>query len=306
MAKYVPHSTHAMVQQPGAMALLADVTAHPNDIWFVDSGHTLATDSASYGRARGTPFATLVYAVSQAAADDVIYVMPGHTETLTGSPSLTLALAGLQIKCLGGWSRKPIFLIDGANTAHVSITGADTGFINASFSAGHADIAKAINVAAVGVNLQGCKFIENVATENFLICVLTGGANTADGLWVNNCHCVQPDGSNTHFISHPNAQEGVQHCRNIIFGVHTTASIGAVGTITNCRIVDNEINNAEVANDVIINLAAGSTGLIGRNGGASAAAAQAASMTATATGMWENYFGLIAEDLQGILDPTDT
>ena len=293
-------------RQPGGLFSAHDVLRFPGEVWWVGSAVATANDTAGYGQNPDAPFATLAYAESRAAADDTIIIMPGHVEVLVGSPCLLLNVASLHVVGLGGWSRQPVFVIDGAAAAYVSIAAADIEIENVTFSAGHADIASAIVANAVGANIHHCKFIENVATENFLICVLSAGANVSDGLQVNDCWCNQPDASNTHFISHPAAQDSVQHSRNVIHGEHGTASIGAVGVITNCRITDNEIFNSSNAIDSMINLAAGSTGLVGRNAGGSGAAAQATQMTAGATAKWENYFGLNAEDLHAVLDPIPT
>lgn len=53
-------------------------------IWHVDSTNADAADASGYGLIKDKPWATLVYAVSQAAAGDMIVLHDGHDETING------------------------------------------------------------------------------------------------------------------------------------------------------------------------------------------------------------------------------
>jgi len=79
--------------------IVVDQTLTTGNIWFVGSGVSGATDSSGYGRSPEAPFASINYAISQAAASsgDLILVLPGHTETVTAAAGLALNKAGLRI-----------------------------------------------------------------------------------------------------------------------------------------------------------------------------------------------------------------
>ena len=239
-------------------------------IW-VGSATSGASDASGYGGSPELPFATLTYAETKASTGDTIFVLPGHTETLTGNPSLTLDVVGLKVIGLGGWSRRPAFLIDGASTAHVLISGADTLVENLTFKAGHEDIAKAIDIAAKGVVIRGCGFIENTTDENFLIGISVGTTdNDSDGALIEHNVIYQPDAASTNAIWFVKDQD---HCTvrgNQIQGdyVADSAIIGSPGTelFQNLAVTDNLIDND--ANDsvhVIEFAGATNTGIIARN-----------------------------------------
>ena len=242
----------------------------------MDSNATLGSDAAGYGQNPDRPFATFVYALATVVAagttDDTIMVMPGHTETIgiTGAAAMTLSVAGLKVIGLGGPTRKPAFLIDGFSNTYVSITGADTLIDNITWKAGHEDIASAIIVAAKGVTIRNCTFLENVATENFLICISVGAANNdSDHVLIEGNQMYQPDTASTHAIWFVKDQN---HCivrRNLIQGdyVADSAIIGSPGTenFLNLAVTDNLIDNSAGDSAHVIEFAGTNTGICARN-----------------------------------------
>lgn len=256
---------------PGGILTITDQRVTTGDIYFVDSTNTSkGADSAGYGDSPDRPFLTLAYAETQTTTNqfDIIYVMPGHTETLTGTT--TFDLNGVSVIALGGYAKRPAFLIDGADTAHVTITGSDVTFDNLLFKAGHADIAKAIHVAGTGATIKNCWFVENLATENFLICVQAGTENNdADGLTVIGCRMYQPDAASTHAIWLAKDQNHVTIDGNICQGNYAadSAIIGSPGTENFLDLV--VINNLcdSDADDGVHNIefAGTNTGIMARN-----------------------------------------
>jgi hypothetical protein len=63
------------------------------------------------GRNPDKPFATLAYAFSSdlVAAGDVVYVMPGHTESIATAGGITADIAGVRVIGLGWGSNRPTF-----------------------------------------------------------------------------------------------------------------------------------------------------------------------------------------------------
>jgi len=207
--------------QPGGMFSIVDRQWFPEgNIWWVDSGETTnGADSAGHGKNPDSPFLTLAYAKSAASAGDTIFVMPGHTETLssaTGAAVLTVNLARLKIIGLGGMTTKPTFLIDGHASNYVTVTAADVVFENLCFKAGHADIVKGFNVAAAGCEFRNCQFLENDTAENFLVTIQTTAAG--DDLKITGCtfdgvtqatECVELVGANNRAVITDNKINGL-------------------------------------------------------------------------------------------------
>ena len=299
--------------QPGGLFSVVDRETFPTgDIYWVDSTNTAnGEDGAGYGRNPDAPFLTWAYAVTQMAAGDTCYLMPGHAETIgaDGAAAITLSLAGAKHIGLGGRSRKPAILVDAYTDTYVSVTGADTVIENICFKAGHSDIAIGMAVAADGVEIRRCDFLQNTANENFLICIDDGGANTCDLLLIEECHFYGYDTSNTFAISLGAAQDRVVIRNNIIEGVYATAAIGGAGVVTNILVENNYIQNEITDADHCILIAGTSTGIVVRNlVGANLGADATTNINCGATMMMcENYsVDTVEGDVQGVLDPVAT
>lgn len=150
--------------QPGGVFSIQDLQAHPGDIWFVDSGCTTGSDAAGYGKNPDKPFATLDYAIGNCTASngDVIYLMPGHAESLTTATSLTMDVAGVKVIGLGWGSTRPTFTITTATTATWNVTAADCWIENVLIVGNFLNIAAAMTVAAGGDGLT----LKNIETRD--------------------------------------------------------------------------------------------------------------------------------------------
>lgn len=79
-------------------------------IFYVDSGSTFAADaSTNAGDDPSSPFATIDYAIGRCTANngDVILVMPGHAETVSGAAGINFDLAGVTCIGLGEGAARP-------------------------------------------------------------------------------------------------------------------------------------------------------------------------------------------------------
>ena len=257
------------VDGTGAFAI-RDMVDCPGAVFFVGSNVTGASDAAGFGKEPNTPFATLAYAETQCLTQrgDTIFIFPNHTETLssaTGAAVLTLDVANLRIVGLGR-STRPAFLIDGHENNYVSITGADTVIENVTFKAGHADIAKGVNVAAAGVAFRGCHFIENTAQENFLFSIQTTAA--ADEMLVEGCKFISIDAAADAAIHIVGACNGVVIRDNYFDAPYVTSAIEAItNACLDIQIIGNYIRNIVEGDDLAgaIDLVAASTGIIANN-----------------------------------------
>lgn len=256
-------------KQAGGMFSIVDREQFPTgQIFWVGSTVTGASDSAGYGDNPGRPFATWVYAETQASTDDTIFLLPGHAETIgvTGAAAITLDVAGLKTIGLGGRTRKPQILLDGFADTYISITGADTVLENITIKSGHADVAQGVLIAAAGVEIRNCDFLENTAAENFLVTIQTTAA--ADDLLVEGCVLYGVTQA-TEGIELVGATDRVTIRDNYISGLF---SVSAISAITNAclgiNISNNQIFNGTTAgNDLAgaIDLVTASTGMVTGN-----------------------------------------
>lgn len=257
-------------KQAGGMFAIRDAAENPGKTFWVGSNITGATDGAGYGQNPGAPFATAVYAETQALSQrgDTIYILPNHTETLLSAAGAVLLLLNVDnLRIVGlGRSTRPAFLLDGHANNYINITGADTVIENCTFKAGHADIAKGISVAAAGVAFRGCHFIENVATENFLFAIQTTAA--ADEMLVEGCTFISVDASADACIQLVGACNGVDILGNYMDAPCTTSLIEAItNACLDIKIIGNYLRNLVEGDDLagLIDLVAASTGVIHRN-----------------------------------------
>jgi ABC-type hemin transport system substrate-binding protein len=251
-------------QPGGSFSVVARRLFPEGEILWVNSA--TGTDGPGHGRDPDGPFASLVYAETQAGTGDTIFVMPGHTETLASASSavvLTLDVTGLQVVGLGNRSRKPAFLIDGHEGNYVSITGADTVLRNLVFLAGHANIVSGILVAAAGVEFQGCEFLQNAAFENFLFSIET--TSGGDSLVVEGCRFVSIDTAADAAIHLVGACNNVRIRGNYFDAPYVTSAIEAItNPCLDILIANNVIRNVVEGDDLAgaIDLVASSTGMI--------------------------------------------
>lgn len=115
-------------------------------------------------------------AVCTASQGDTIYVLEGHTETLTAA--LTLSVAGISVIGLGTGKLRPTLTGNGAIDA-VDITAANVTFENFAFAAPGTDNQTAmINVAAAGATIRKIYGIGSTTAKNVVDCITI--AATAD------------------------------------------------------------------------------------------------------------------------------
>lgn len=173
---------------------------------FYVSNRTYANgaDVPQNGLTWGKPFATIDYALSQCQASrgDIIYVMPGHAETITAAGTITLDVAGVSVIGLGTGSMRPTITYTTAAAGCLMITGANTRLSNFILNANFADVAVAIDVDAVDVIIDNCLFKEHAADKNFLSCIGTDDtANACDGLTIVNNERISIDALAEAFVT---------------------------------------------------------------------------------------------------------
>jgi hypothetical protein len=122
--------------------------------------------------------------ICTANSGDTIYVLPGHTETVT-STSIAHDVAGISVIGLGNGLNRPTFTY-GAAAATITVSAANGKWENCHFIANFDNVAAAFTLgAAKDFMLKNCTFVDVSSSLHFLQIVVTGStANAADGLQV--------------------------------------------------------------------------------------------------------------------------
>jgi hypothetical protein len=229
------------------------------NIFFVDSGSSTGGTSAGYGSNPDAPFTTIDSAIGQTTANngDIIYVMAGHSETLTGASAITCDVAGVTIIGLGRGTSRPTLLLDAGASVSIVVSAANVRWENVIFSAGHADITVAIDVSAASAEFHKCEWKENTTAENFLTCIRTSAvANACDGLSVTESIVTDVDTAAVNFITvREDTDLLVMNDNFIELGVNDSNAIIGVASgkdLTSCRILRNYIFRLNTAGDLLV------------------------------------------------------
>lgn len=211
----------------------------------------------SYGTKKD-PLKTLDVAIGKCKANngDVVILLPGHFETITGAGGVTADIAGITILGVGHGNDMPTLLMDGAATVTFAVTAAGVRVSHLRFKAGHADIVACIAATKNHLWVDDCEFVENVATENFLTEIKhTSTANgDGDGLRVTNCRVVSADAAALEFIEINATASDVIVTGNFVTKPASTSGqlivVAAGKILTGAEIAWNKLQNAMTANEL--------------------------------------------------------
>lgn len=239
-------------KQPGGVYTIADMQTHPNNVWFVNSGHAAASNTAGFGRNPDAPFATLAYAFSSdsVANGDVIYLMPGHTESISSATAMVMDIAGVKVLGLGWGSKVPTITIDTAAAATWNITAAGMWIENVRIVSNFLNIAAAMTVSAAGdyLTLKDVEFRNTSVILGALIQVSIAAACTdvtidgfkfaevAGGLTAAATNVIKCAGAADRF-SLTNSRI-YAHCSGAPVDLSTAASVDI--TLENIRLINTE------------------------------------------------------------------
>jgi hypothetical protein len=148
---------------------------NPGNVFWVDSGAGSDGNKGTYER----PFATIDYAIGRCTASngDIIFVKPGHTETVSAAGDIAADVAGVAIIGLGKGSLRPTITLDTATAATVTISAANVTMHNLKFVAGFADIVAMLTVTATDAHIDMCEFVESGANLNWVDVIDCSGAD---------------------------------------------------------------------------------------------------------------------------------
>lgn len=150
------------------------------------------SDSAGYGLSPDAPCATVDYALGLCTASkgDIVYLMPGHAQTLTTATALVLDVAGVRVIGLGRGALRPTFTY-GATDAICSFTAIDCVLENVLLIGAIDDIVTGISVAvaADGATIKDVEMRDGSSITEFLI-----GISIGTGSPTGTCSDVTIDG----------------------------------------------------------------------------------------------------------------
>ncbi|OFW37646.1 MAG: hypothetical protein A3J29_06125 [Acidobacteria bacterium RIFCSPLOWO2_12_FULL_67_14b] len=116
---------------PGGVFTFDDLGEHPGEIYFVDASAAGAGATLGHGKSPDSPFSSLAYAFSSdlLASGDVVYALPGHTESIAAAGTITADIAGVRVIGLGWGSKRPV-LTWTATDATIAVSAASVQFRN--------------------------------------------------------------------------------------------------------------------------------------------------------------------------------
>lgn len=168
------------------------IQTNPGQVFWVGNAATMLTGQRNGSNGNNgsfaAPFSTILYALSQCVANrgDVIYVKPGHAETITTAAELLFNVAGVAIVGLGYGSNRPT-LTYGAAAANIPLVAANMSIQNFLFVANFADVVSAFT--ATGTNtptdfaIERCEFRDTASNKNFITLITDNAtANSMSGL----------------------------------------------------------------------------------------------------------------------------
>lgn len=169
--------------------------SHPGQVFWVSNATTVLP--GQIGGSDGNPgtfaapFSTLEYALSRTTANrgDIIFIKPGHAESITSATALNFDTAGVAIVGLGTGTKRPTFTYTTANTATIPVTADNMSIQNCLFVGNFLSIASAFTLAAAAYfTVDNCSFTDTSAILGFLSVVKTTVSTNSDFLQVSNCY----------------------------------------------------------------------------------------------------------------------
>ena len=221
--------------------------AHPGKVFWVNNSGVLPEQGL--GGADGNdgtylkPLATLARALTLCTAGrgDVVFIMPGHAETIANATTLAFNKSGVAIMGLGSGALRPKFTFTTATTANIPVTAANISIQNLLFVANFADIVSFMTATGTTTpkdfSVERCEFRDTSSILNALS-VFAGNATA------NSC-------------------DGLRFVDNKVSSLGTTAATTAIifGSATDRITIRGNFGSSAVLNDTAALLAAGTAQL---------------------------------------------
>jgi len=252
-------------QQPGGMFAIEDQSLTTGNRFFVDAGASGVGSTDSYGRNPESPLASLALAYSLDILTpnngDIVYLMPGHVENVTGAAGIACDIAGVTVKGLGSGSSKPTITFTTIDSATMTMAAANTTIENVRFVCDIDAMVVGIPVTAAYITIKNCEFIDLGADNSLHWITLSADA---DDFTLENCiNKGTATAGNTGFITMA-AASNVRILGLESEGDFAAANIDMSAAVVNVRIEGCRLNNANAV-DVGIEGFAAATGWLANN-----------------------------------------
>lgn len=240
------------------------------NVFFVSSTASGRSDNINtHGTNPVTPFATLDYAIGACTANngDIIYLMPGHAETIISAGGIDADVAGITIIGLGNGSNRPTLTFATATTADIDIDAANITIENVKFDfTGVDSIVAGIDVNAADFTLSRCEIVTATSGNQVLIAVITD--SNANRMRVLDCYFRgSSNAGTTSAIQLSGSPDGIEISGSRFQGHYSDAAIynPTLALHTNLYIHHNTIQTLGSTQYGINILETGSTGVIDSN-----------------------------------------
>ena len=283
---------------------------HPGKVFWVNNSGVLPDQGIAGSNGNpGTylkPFASVDYAIGRCKANrgDVIYVMPGHSETITAAQGVDFDVAGVTCVGLGHGSKQARF--DMTNAAgDVTVDADNVSIINMNFHANVTSITIGLSILTLATDtlIKNCTFdVQDTTTDEFLISINLGVG--CDRTIIEGCYMDMGLGGAAVGVKLVGASAGVdiRNCR--IVGDYSLANIDGITTLsTEVYIEDNLLINGASGNIntvAAIILLTGTTGVIRNNHIVCNLSTPDLSVVADTVMMFNNYY---SETITGAAEP---
>lgn len=272
--------------------------SHPGNVFWVDSGAGSNGNKGTFDR----PFATIDYAVGRCTANngDIIFVKPGHAETISTAAAIDLDVAGIALIGLGSGDDMPEIEFDNA-VATVAIGADNVSVKNIRFNATVTAVAVGVNVEANVdyCTIEDCTFnVDAETTDEFEHSIRLVDGNVGCVIQRNTIHMGLGGAVAAIHLDADTAYTEIRD--NYITGDYSTACIVGDTTLsTNILIKGNILVQGiggNIGTEPGIELLTGTTGVIADNYIVCNLATKAASIVADQCFLFENYYN---EDVTG-------
>lgn len=236
------------------------------NVFFVDSN--IGSDDAASGKDPLTPFDTIDYAIGKCTANngDVIYVAPGHTESIIAAGTITMDIAGVSIVGLGSGTDRPTLTWTTSAAATFLVSAANCSIRNFYFDmTGVNAVAYGFAITAANFKMLDCE-VYFAKTSYVAIKVMSAtSASYADGLTLIGNHWHGDGVASCTSALQLVGGDKIVIKDNVIVGNFTT-SLGAINNVTaaltNVTIQGNLLENRTALATKCIVLYTGSTGRV--------------------------------------------
>lgn len=260
LSRYGLLNGRSVMSNPGAKIHFVGLTSLS---WYGELLSSFGPDVDGGNRLFPTLNAALADSNVVASRGDIIYLLPGYTQTITGAAGTSITKAGLTIIGLGSGTLRPTISFTTAVGASFDISAANTLIRNVVFTAAFDALTAMINVSGADVAFEECEFNTNSGTVGVVLGILT--AATAARFRVERCRFLGPaTNSGTTTTAQIKHEVGVDYIirDNYFTGKMTQAILNATTVLRG--LIDN--NRFVVATGTVaITMAAASTPFITNN-----------------------------------------